>query len=84
MTHVPQRWSYITARTYGGLPDRAPSWAANPAVHGGGSTRETVPMERNAPIRWMHPKLNTTPWSTSMAIKRRPMAPRKAKKVRTM
>lgn len=83
MAHVPQRWSFLTARKYGGLPDRF-TLPANPAVTGGASTRETAPMERNAPIRWMHPKLNTTPWSTSMAVKRRSIPPGKAKKVRMM
>lgn len=80
------RLSVIPSRAYGGLPDRAPSMMANPVARQPASkwTRETAPMLRSAGPRILHPKLNLSPWSTSMAVKQKthPKVKRSARKMR--
>lgn len=76
------RASMMGTRTNGGLPDRYPSTQANPVGIQEHRTREILPYEASATPRWKHPKLNMTPWSSSYAVKRQPMSPGKAKKVK--
>lgn len=69
----------LVSRVHAGLPDRWTGRFANPVGNTGTITRETAPMQSRANPRIKHPKLNTQPWSTSMAIKRQPMPNRKSK-----
>lgn len=65
--------SILGPRLQGGLPRRigGTNYNSNPVGNPDGITRETVPLEKNAPPRYQHPKLNTKPWSTSYAVKRK-------------
>jgi len=69
----------LTSRVRAGLPDRWTGRYANPIGSADRITRETAPMEGRAHPRIKHPKLNTQPWSTSMAVKRKPLPERKSK-----
>lgn len=69
----------LTSRIRAGLPDRWTGRYANPIGSTASPTRETAPVMGGAPPRVQHPKLNTKPWSTSMAVKRQPMPERKSK-----
>jgi hypothetical protein len=82
MSQAAPRVSKIGIRANGGLPDRYPTTQANPIGNTAHITRETLPVSGVATPRWKHPKLNATPWSMSYAVKRTPISPGKAKKVR--
>lgn len=73
--------SKLGSRVSGGLVGRWSGAFANP-IGNGQVTRETAPLASNAPARVQNPKLNTTPWSTSFAVKRRPMKTSASKGVR--
>ena len=60
-------------------PNRYSGQQANPVGNTRVITRETAPMHPNAGPRTQHPKLNTKPWSTSFAQKRK-AEPKRASK----
>jgi hypothetical protein len=74
--------SALASRVSTGLPDRWSGFAANPVGGTAAVTRARAPLAANAPARVQHPKLNTTPWSTSYAQKRQPVPARKSKGMR--
>lgn len=67
--------SRVDQRAYGGLPDRAYTSQSNPV----GTTKNPTRLHSGA--RAMHPKLNSTPWSTTYAVKRMPMSKSKSKRM---
>lgn len=70
----------LTSRVNAGITGRWSGFYANP-IGSGKVTRETAPLSSNAPARVQHPKLNTSPWPTSFAQKRKPMKTSASKKV---
>jgi hypothetical protein len=75
------RVSALGSRVTAGPPDRWTGRLANPVGHVRNPTRETAPLSAMAPARVQHPKLNTSPWSTSFAVKRKPVKNSKSKGV---
>jgi hypothetical protein len=74
--------SALASRVSVGLPTRWTGRFANPIGNVNQITRETAPLASNAPARVQHPKLNTSPWSTSMAVKRKALPAKASKNVR--
>jgi hypothetical protein len=76
--------SMLSSRVQAGLPSR---WSgsygsANPVGNPAATTRLRASLSTNAPPTVQHPKLNTTPWSTSYAQTRRPLRASASKKAR--
>jgi hypothetical protein len=71
----------LASRVSAGLPGRWSGRLANPVGNVQRPTRETAPLYENAPARVQHPKLNGSPWSTSFAVKRKPVKKSASKKV---
>jgi hypothetical protein len=65
----------ITSRIPMGVPDRWSGFYANPV----GSGKPSRPTARD-----LHPKLNTTPWAYSYAVKRQSLPNKASKGVGTM
>lgn len=81
MATTTVKYSVLASRVRAGLPDRYTGQWANPVGNANRPTRETAPLYANAPARVQNPKLNTKPWSTSFAVKRKSMPAKTSKKM---